>query len=259
MSGTIERIASRLAEFPQVAAVALAGSEGTGAADSLSDTDLYVYADSEIPVEARRAMAREFADRVEIDNRFWEPGDEWIERASGRGIDIMYRTPEWIEDQLARVPERHEASLGYSTCIWWNVLHSRALYDPAGWYAGLQHSARRPYPAELRRAIIARNLPILRDTISSYRRQIEAAIARGDWISVHHRANALLASYWDILFALNGETHPGEKRTAEFVRRLEKQPAGWEEAVEALLRRPSRASVDQLVDGLERLIGRDQL
>src|SRR5208282_1288851 len=117
-----ESIAARFSVFPDVTAVALAGSEGAGEADALSDIDLYVYAGAEIPIRQRRAAAGVFADRMEIDNRFWEPGDEWIDRASGRRIDIMYRSPAWIRDQLARVLERHEASLGYSTCFWWNVL-----------------------------------------------------------------------------------------------------------------------------------------
>jgi hypothetical protein len=245
-------IAARFAVFPQVTAIALGGSEGAGEADALSDSDLYVYADAAIPVEARRAIADDFADRIEIDNRFWEPGDEWIDRASGRGVDIMYRTPAWIQDQLARVLERHEASVGYSTCFWWNILHSRALYDPTGWYANLQQTARQPCPAELRQAIVTKNFPILRDNISSYRRQIEAAIERGDWISVHHRVNAFLASYWDILFAVNGVPHPGEKRMADHARRLCcKLPPGWKEDTETLLRRPDVTHLDRLADGLE--------
>jgi hypothetical protein len=252
----MQSIAARFAVFPQVTAVALGGSEGAGETDTLSDIDLYVYADAAIPVEARRTIAGDFADRIEIDNRFWEPGDEWIDRASGRGVDTMYRTPAWIEDQLARVLERHEASVGYSTCFWWNVLRSRALYDPTGWYANLQQTARQSYPAELRRAIVAKNFPILRDNISSYRHQIEAAIKRGDWIGVHHRVNAFLASYWDILFAVNGVPHPGEKRIAEHARRLcKKLPPSWEEDMEALLRRPALAHLDRLTDGLEQILG----
>jgi len=255
MGNLLDALTPRLAVFPQVAAIALAGSEGAGEADAFSDIDLYVYADAGIPIPARRAIAADFADRAEIDNRFWEPGDEWIDRASGRSIDIMYRSPVWIQDQLARVLERHEASIGYSTCFWWNVLHSEALYDPTGWYAHLQQTVRQPYPAELRRAIVAKNFPILRDNISSYRRQIETAIARGDWVSIHHRVNAFLASYWDILFALNGVPHPGEKRTVEHARRLcNKLPPGWEEVAEALLRRPALAHLDRLADGLEQIL-----
>jgi hypothetical protein len=250
-----ESIAGRFSVFPDVAAIALAGSEGAGEADALSDIDLYVYAGAEIPVRQRRAAAGVFADRMEIDNRFWEPGDEWIDRASGRRIDIMYRIPAWIRDQLARVLERHEASLGYTTCFWWNVLHSRALYDPTGWYAGLQQTARQPYPAALQRAIVAKNFPILRDNISSYRRQMQVAIERGDWASVQHRVTAFMASYWDILFAVNEVPHPGEKRTVQYARRLcQKLPPGWEEAAGALLRQPALAPLDRLADGLEQMV-----
>lgn len=250
-----EHVASRFAAFPGITAIALAGSEGAGKSDALSDIDLYVYADAGVPVEARRAIAGEFTERVEIDNRFWEPGDEWIDRASGRGVDIMYRSAAWIQDQLARVLVRHEPSIGYSTCFWWNVLHSRPLYDPTVWYARLQQTARQPYPAELRRAIVSKNLPILRDNISSYRRQIDIAIQRGDWTSVNHRVTAFLASYWDILFAVNGVPHPGEKRTVDYARRLcEKLPPGWEQNVGALLQRPALSHLDELAGGLEQIL-----
>jgi len=219
------------------------------------DIDLYVYATAEVPVESRRAIAAEFADRMEIDNRVWEPGDEWIDRNTGRAIDIMYRTPAWIEDQLARVLVRHEASAGYSTCFWWNVLHSRALYDRTGWYAALQQSARQPYPEELRRAIIAKNLPLLRSNISSYRRQIEKALDRGDLVSVNHRIAAFLASYWDILFAINSLPHPGEKRLPDHASRLCKTlPANWEADLTALLQSESpQEPLDRLAAEIEEL------
>jgi len=250
-----QSIAARFAAFPQVAAIALAGSEGGGEPDALSDIDLYVYTSAGIPPEARAAIARDFATRMEIDNRFWEPGDEWIERTSGRGIDIMYRSPAWIADQLARVLVRHEASVGYSTCFWWNVLHSQALHDREGWYAGLQQTARQPYPTELQRAIIAKNFPILRGNISSYRRQIESAIRRGDLVSVQHRLTAFLASYWDIVFAVNAVPHPGEKRLAEHARRLcSRLPDDWEKALAAVLATPSLANLDRLADGLDLLL-----
>ena len=69
-----------------------------------------------------------------------------------------------------------------------------------------------PYPEPLRRAIVARNRPLLADNLSSFAAQLEKALARGDAVSASHRAAAFLASYFDVLFALNRATHPGEKR-----------------------------------------------
>ena len=89
----------------------------------------------------------------------------------------------WIEEQLERVLVRHEASVGYSTCFWHNVLHSTALFDCSGWYRDLQEKAARPYPRPLQSAIIARNHPILRQSLSSYLAQIERAVRRGDSVA----------------------------------------------------------------------------
>lgn len=88
--------------MPQVVAIVLAGSQTTRVADESSDFDFYMYVEEEIPVDIREAIARQFSDRIEINNQFWEPGDEWIDINTGCGIDIMYRRPEWIEEELDR-------------------------------------------------------------------------------------------------------------------------------------------------------------
>jgi predicted nucleotidyltransferase len=203
----LNQLAQRFAECDSVMAVALAGSRGAGAGDPHSDFDLYVYTSAEIPVEFRREL---LGERAEIDNRFWEPGDEAM--VEGRRLDVMYRSPQWMEEQLDRILVRHEAAIGYTTCFWFNVLHSEPLWDGRGWFQRLQQRADVPYPEELRRAIVAKNWPILRRNQSSYRRQIELAIERDDAVSVHHRVTALVASFFDVWFALGREPHPGEKR-----------------------------------------------
>jgi hypothetical protein len=236
-------------------------------ADDRADLDLYVYAAEPIAISARAAIAARFATRSELDNHFWEPGDEWLDGRTGRHIDVMYRSPRWIEDQLDRVLVRHEASVGYSTCVWHNVRHSGPLYDRDGWYHGLQSFARRPYPEPLKRAIVARNHPILRQTLSSYLSQIERAVRRGDGVSVQHRVTAVLASYFDILFAINELPHPGEKRLLPFaLTRCVKRPRGMEERVRSLLGAPAMpttpaviAAVTGLLDGLDVLLAAEQM
>ena len=88
----VRRLAQCFGELPQVVAVVVAGSRGAGENDPESDFDLYVYTLREVAVEFRRALLGEAA---EIDNRFWEPGDEWVEPSTGTHLDIMYRSPEW--------------------------------------------------------------------------------------------------------------------------------------------------------------------
>ena len=47
---------------------------------------------------------------------------------------------------------------------------------------------------------------------------IKKAILRNDVNSVNHREAAFIASYFDIIFALNEQLHPGEKRLIQFAK-----------------------------------------
>jgi len=212
-------IAERLGGLPEVTAIALSGSTVAGNADEQSDLDLYVYGPQPPPIPFRSNLAWAYDPAPEIDNRAFGPGDEWADAATGLAVDLMYWSPGWIEAHLARVLNEHLPSVGYSTSFWRTVLHSQPLFDPTGWFAALQATARRPYPEPLRRAIVALNHPLLRDARASFLHQIERAIARDDPVSVQHRTTALLASAFDILFALNRVPHPGEKRLLPIARR----------------------------------------
>ena len=249
-----QQIADRYAGTGEVEAVALAGSRLSPFVDEHSDIDLYVYSSVPLTLEQRSKVAID-ALRSEIGNSFWEPGDEWVDGETGISVDVMFRTTPWIEDQLDRVLRRHEASVGYSTCFWYNVRNSRALFDRVGWFKSIQEIAKAAYPAELKRGIVEKNHPILRKNMSSYRHQIGLALERDDAVSLNHRVTVLLASYFDIVFAVNEQPHPGEKRLVRFAEALcRKLPTGMEERVCAVVKRPSVAAVDALVDGLDDLL-----
>jgi hypothetical protein len=252
------RIARQFDSLPQVEAVALAGSCTSDFPDSDSDVDLYVYVTEDIPFEARREIAVG-APHAEIGNATWEPGDEWVDGETGTRVDVMYRHVRWIEEQLDRVLVRHEASVGYSTCFWYNVLHSKPLFDRTGWFAALQWSAQVEYPPELKQNVIAKNLRLLRSTQSSYLRQIELALKRNDPVSVNHRVAALVASYFDVLFALNELPHPGEKRLLQHASQCAKRPPEMERQARAVNEAVGRGDslvprLNELVDGIEKLV-----
>lgn len=254
-------IAAQYSQFPQVEAVAWGGSYTSRTADAVSDIDLYVYVREPLPPAERAAFIWSRASYAEIDNQVAEPGDEWIEADSGIKIDAMYRNLAWIQDQLDRVLVHYQASSGYSTAFWYNIQASQPLWDRNGWFAALQAHARQPYPQPLRRAVINRNYPLLRTTVSSYRQQIKSAVARGDVVAVHHRVAVLLDSYFDILFAVNRLPHPGEKRLIAYATRdCALLPHGMAHQVQALIEASAHTSgavldrVDALVDNLDALL-----
>jgi hypothetical protein len=232
-----QTIAAEYSAIPQVTAVVLGGSLTAGTADQHSDIDLYVYAQGgDAPVSARAMLIAARAERREIDNHYWETEDGWIETESGTAVDVTYRSEQGITEQIDRVLVRHEASVGYSTCFWYNVLHTKILYDRTGWYARLQQQASQTYPEPLRRTIIAKNHPILRQALSAYIGQLKKAMLRRDLVAINHRIAALLASYFDILFAVNRLPHPGEKRLVSFAEEhCTKLPDGMRFLVQDLL------------------------
>lgn len=201
--------------------------------------------------------------RAELDNRWFGPEDAWLDPQTGRVMDVVYHAVSWVENELSRVLVRHQARVGYSTAAWANVLNSQPLADPSGWFARLQQEAQQPYPEELRQAIIALNLPLLRQAHSSFSHQLAKAVTRGDLVSVNHRLAAFLASYFDVLFALNRVPHPGEKRLLEIAQaRCAVLPAALPQRITALLQAAAGAGPAMLTNAeewcfdLERLVER---
>jgi len=258
----VKRLAFLFSTLPQVVAVAVSGSQGSGTSDAASDIDLYVYTREDVPLEERRSIVERAggASRLSLGLTFWGPGDEWIHAASGIEIDAVYFDAPWMETQIQRTLREHQAALGYSTCFAYTVRNSEIFYDPGGWFAALQDTCRQPYPEALRRNIIALNRPVLRGIIPSYTAQIEKAARRGDLVSLNHRLAALLASFFDILFALNWELHPGEKRLVEQAQsRCARLPVDMPLDVAAVLA-ASAAGDPRLLDRVETLLDHlDQL
>lgn len=219
--GRARELAARFAALEPVAAVAIGGSRSSGAADDRSDIDLYIFTTRDLPHDERVRIITDsgIAGRPDLGLPYWGGVYVWQDAASGVMLDCMFFGAAWIEEQVAAAMVEHRPSLGYSTCFCRTVAQSVPLFDRAGWYAALQARSRLPYPDALRRAIVAHNHPVLRTIHTSYLHQVERALWRGDPVSVNHRVAALLASYFDVVFALNGVLHPGEKRLLEFAAR----------------------------------------
>jgi predicted nucleotidyltransferase len=255
-----ERVAARFAQLPDVEAVAIGGSQASGAASALSDIDIYIYSHAEIPRDVRTDIGAEFSDHVEVID-YWGPGNEWDDRETGVHVDAVFWTVGWIEDQIDRTLVRHEAWTGYTTSFWHTIKISKIVYDRRGWFTRLQQTANQPYPEALVKAIMDTNWPLLRTAFPAYLHQLEKAAARHDLVSLNHRAAALLASYFDILFAVNRLPHPGEKRLIYLAERhCTRLPVNMRADIEAFLRATVDTSLsisdagNALIDHLESLL-----
>jgi hypothetical protein len=228
----VQQLVKLFAELPQVEAIALGGSRASGRADDASDFDVYICIRSVIPVETRRDIVRQLggASVANLGLDYFGAGDEWVD-AAGTHFDLMYFGLEWLKSQVERPLVQHQPSLGYSTAFAYTVSRARIMHDPHGKFAALQALTLGSYPAALREAVVRYNYPILRETISSYAAQLEKAAARYDLVSLNHRLVALLASYFDIVFAVNRSLHPGEKRLVEAALTLPSLPENFERDV----------------------------
>ena len=230
----IDQLFQELSVLPQVEAIALGGSRAGTQFDAKSDYDVYLYCTAPVPEETRREILSRHCSYMEIDNHFWEQEDNCTLN-DGVDIDILYRDLDSFTAGVAAVVEGFEAHNGYTTCMWHNLKTCRILYDENGRLTAAQRRFDVPYPAELKRSIIGRNRKLLHGTLPAYDGQIRKAAGRGDLVSVNHRVAAFLESYFDILFALNEQTHPGEKRLVSLCRqRCPLLPDRFEENLAAL-------------------------
>ena len=200
-----------LSKIPQVEAIALGGSRATGKNDETSDYDTYIYLTGPVNEEIRKTILEKYCKYMEIGNSFWELEDD-VTLKDGIDMDIIYRNMKDFEKTISSVVDDYTSYNGYTTCMWHNLITSKIIYDKNGNLKNLQNKYNIPYPQGLKENIISNNLKLLHGMLPSFDTQIEKAELRKDFVSVNHRVTEFLASYFDIIFALNEKTHPGEKR-----------------------------------------------
>jgi len=239
-------LVDRFASLPEVEAIALAGSHSVNMNDALSDYDVYLYINQVIPVETREEITHLYCSYMEVNNQFWETEDDGVLKC-GTEIELIYRDLDWLDRELNKVVFEHQASVGYSTCFWANLSNSHILFDRNGRLAALQDKYQQDYPAPLIQAIISKNLPLLKQAMPAYPKQISKALKRRDHVSVHHRVTEYLASYFDVLFAINAIPHPGEKRLVKYaLENCSQLPENFESTIADLLSLAGQQNEDLL-------------
>jgi predicted nucleotidyltransferase len=206
--------ASVIEEFralEEIEAIALGGSRSGEMFDENSDYDIYLYCTKPVPEEKRRLILEKYCARLELGNHFWELEDNGT-FLDGIDFDILYRNLDDFCAGVSAVVEKCQPQNAYTTCMWHNLLTCKVLYDRGSRLTAAKQRFCVPYPEALRQNIMERGWKLLSSAMPAYRLQIEKALKRGDPVSVNHRVSAFLETYFDVIFAVNRKTHPGEKR-----------------------------------------------
>lgn len=266
LEGIVKQIIEEYSKLEEVEAITIAGSRAASRNDEQSDIDIDLFITRPISVAKRREIASKFSSNMEIGNEYFGSGDEYFLKEIPIEIDVCYFDWQDILSGLKRVMEDNQASTGYTTCFVHNVTNAQIVFDRQGDFLKTQEKYKIAYPKALKQNIIKMNYPILRRCFSSYEAQIKKAMMRGDLNSVNHRVSAFLASYYDILFAVNERFHPGEKRLiAILTNECDKCPNQLQQNVEVLIQSigvdsdKALCCLTALVDELDVLLKQENL
>ena len=73
----LKEIANAYSKLDCVYAVVLSGSRTSNQSDELSDYDIYVYTDKEIPLEFRTALAKKYSDEYKYGGNYGVTVSAW--------------------------------------------------------------------------------------------------------------------------------------------------------------------------------------
>lgn len=244
----LNTVLSEFQDFPQVKAIAIGGSAAAKTSDTHSDIDVYIFVEKDIPVEARKNIIKKFSSKYETGCEYFGSGDEFFVDSLNMQLDNMYWNTTWFETIVNNVWVKHYASNGYTTAFLYTLKNFNIVYDKDGWLLNLKNSINTKYPQELKKNIINRNMMLLNDKpFASYYEQIQKAIERNDIVSINHRIAAFLASYFDIIFAINELLHPGEKRLTQYaINHCKILPKDFEENIDKLILLPNSEKISAL-------------
>lgn len=230
----IEGLFRDFSNLAQVEAIALGGSRAGEVFDEKSDYDIYLYCTGEVTEEEKRPILEKYCSYLELSNHFWELEDN-CRLKNGMDMDILYRNLDDFVLDVASVVEQKNARNGYTTCMWHNLRTCKIVFDANGRLTEAKRRFSVPYPQELKRNIIDRNCKLLYAYMPAYSDQIRKAVKRNDLVSINHRTAAFMESYFDVIFALNEQTHPGEKRLIRLAKeRCAILPNHFEENIQKL-------------------------
>ncbi len=248
-------ILNKFIEIPEVQAIAIGGSNTAKTSDNISDIDIYVFSKNGVSLNKREEIIKKVSSKYEIGEEYFGSCDEFLYDKENIVMDMMYWDMNWFKNIVENVWIKHYPSNGYTTCFLYTLKNFKIIYDPNNWLTNLQTKIKTEYPQELQNNIIKRNMMLMKSKpFASYYEQIEKGIKRNDINSVNHRISAFLASYFDVIFAINKQLHPGEKRLIKYAKgNCKLLPKDFEKNITKLLIQPNSETLsilDEMFDNL---------
>ncbi len=213
----LHRIIAEFQSIEQVTAIAIAGSKFSNYQDDLSDININVYYTSSISEETRSQILTKFSSDIEHDCIGAIQIDHFRLRDFLIEIDVCYLSFEEIETKLIDLLKYAKVNRNESTKVAYFVHYSNIVFDRQGKLNQLKQDYTLFYPDELRRNIIQLNYPMFKTQSNSYYNQFERALNRRDQIHIISLLNDYLKSYLEIIFAINKQFDPIEKRVLQIV------------------------------------------
>ncbi|HEU4560238.1 MAG TPA: nucleotidyltransferase domain-containing protein [Longimicrobium sp.] len=235
-------LARRFARGP--CAVALGGSCAKGHRDAHSDVDIYLFADEVLPGAGRDALVAEALGPAAEpaswgrDDPFVQGGTDFVYR--GVRVECWLRGATHVEASIAEClrGELRREYVGWTVMGFFNHVvladvHSLGILDDRDGMLARWKKSVATYPEPLRETILRRFMG--EAAFWPANPHYHTAIEREDVVYTAGIAQLVVHALIQVLFALNREYFPGEKRVTESLRRLALAPPDVAGRVQALV------------------------
>ena len=212
-------------------AIAVAGAHAKGTADSASDLDIYMFADSYRSYEERCALIKAAADpdmpawiSESAEDAPWGGSMDFGFR--GTPVEVNFRTFSMMDrmvtdcmDGKFRIIPATWTSNGYYTFIYLSELSFiRPVWDPENRLADYQKQVR-VYPEKLRQSIIRTFMERAETWLDNF--HYDSAIRRCDALFVAPIVLHTLMDMVQVIFALNRKYFTGDKKLEKALSAME--------------------------------------
>lgn len=224
--------------------IALGGSYAKRTSDALSDVDVYLFAHQIVPGAQRTEQVLKTLGATS-EPASWGSEDPFIQGGTdfsykGRRVECWLRSTEQVGSTLAACIQgeiRREyvawTVVGFFNYVALADVHAMRIVEDRQGVLRLWKEQVSVYPEALRQAILRRFMPEAAFWPDNF--HYRSAIERVDLIYTSAIVQQVLHALVQVLFALNREYFPGEKKLAHALNKLPMQPEAFTPRLQSLL------------------------